>query len=61
MSLRVRLSVTSLEERDTPSVPGPVDPSGAPVDVPPNAPPQLPPGPVYPIPVPPPMDPHTGY
>lgn len=31
MSLRVRLSLTSLEERETPSgIPGPVGPSGTP-------------------------------
>lgn len=56
MSLRVRLSLTSLEERDTPSVPGPVDPSGAPVTPDPTVPAQTAPPPA--TPVVPPVDPH---
>jgi len=57
MSLRVRLSLTSLEERDTPSVPGPLDPSGAPVNPDPTAPAQTNPPPA--TPTIPPMDPYT--
>jgi hypothetical protein len=41
MNLRVRLTLTSLETRETPSsVPGTLDPSGAPTDPTPTAPAQ---------------------
>jgi hypothetical protein len=59
MSLRIRLSVTRLEERDTPSVPGPVDPSGAPVRPDPTVPAQTTPPPA--TPTVPPIDPHGSH
>jgi hypothetical protein len=37
--LRTRLTLTRLEERETPSTTGPVDPTGAPIDPPPTTPP----------------------
>lgn len=56
MSLRIRLSVTRLEERDTPSVPGPTDPGGTPTNPDPTAPAQQDPG--TPPSTFPPVDPH---
>jgi hypothetical protein len=52
VNLRARLSLTRLEERETPSTTGPVDPNGAPVDPPPTNPPQAPVDPNAPV------DPH---
>jgi len=40
VNLRARLSLTRLEERETPSTTGPVDPTGAPIDPTPTAPAQ---------------------
>ena len=41
VQMRTRLTLTRLEERETPSVSGPVDPTGAPINpTPPSAPAQ---------------------
>ena len=55
MSLRFRPSLNCLEERDTPSVPGPTDPGGTPT-TPPTVPPTTPP--TEPPPTVPPVDPY---
>jgi hypothetical protein len=50
--MRTRLTLTRLEERETPSVSGPVDPTGAPID------PTPPPAPAQTSPSDPTVDPH---
>ena len=50
--MRTRLALTRLEERETPSVSGPVDPTGAPIE------PTSPPAPAQTSPSDPTVDPH---
>jgi hypothetical protein len=51
--LRTRLTLTRLEERETPSTTGPVDPTGAPIDPAPTT------SPAETSPTDPTVDPHS--